>query len=43
VTSRDISFNDYHEGAVIEFLEKLRVDKKILDWQHREAEHALRL
>lgn len=40
---RDISTDDYSESAVIEFLDMLRADEKILDWQPRQADDALKL
>lgn len=40
---RDISTDDYDETAVIEFLNMLREDEKILDWQPRQADDALKL
>ncbi len=40
---RDISATEYQESAVIEFLDILRSDKHILDWQPRQADDAIRL
>lgn len=40
---KDISTEDYSEVAVIEFLDMLRADQKILDWQPRQADDALKL
>ena len=40
---KDISTDDYNEAAVIEFLDMLRADEKILDWQPRQADDALKL
>lgn len=34
---------EYQESAVMEFLDALRSDKRILDWQHRQADDAIRL
>ena len=40
---KNISTDDYNESAVIEFLDMLRADEKIRDWQSRQAEdHVLR-
>jgi len=40
---KNIATNDYDESAVIEFLDMLRADEKILDWQPRQADDALKL
>jgi len=40
---RAIATNDYNESAVIEFLDMLRADEKILDWQPRQADDAIKL
>lgn len=40
---KDISTDDYNEAAVTEFLDMLRADEKILDWQPRQADDALKL
>ena len=40
---RDPSATEYHESAVIEFLDVLRSEKRIQDWQHRQADDAIRL
>ena len=40
---RDIDASEYREPAVIEFLEALRSDTRVLDWQPRQAEDALKL
>jgi len=40
---KDISTDEYNEAAVIEFLDMLRADEKILDWQPRQADDALKL
>ncbi|MDP2156368.1 MAG: hypothetical protein Q8K68_01495 [Nitrospirota bacterium] len=40
---KDTSTDDYIESAVIEFLDMLRADEKILDWQPRQADDALKL
>jgi len=40
---RDISAMEYQESAVMEFLDVLRSDKRILDWQPRQADDAIRL
>jgi len=40
---RDFKSTEYQEAIVLEFLEALRSDKHILDWQHRQADDALRL
>jgi integrase len=40
---RHLSATEYQEATVTDFLEELKSDKKVLDWQHRHAEHALRL
>ena len=40
---RDISATEYHEASIIEFLDILRTDQKILDWQPRQADDAIRL
>ncbi len=40
---RDNASNEYQETAEIEFLEILRADKKVVDWQHRQATEAIRL
>jgi hypothetical protein len=39
----ELSATEYHEPAVIEFLNILQTDKRILDWQHRQADDAIRL
>jgi len=40
---RDISATEYKEASIIEFLDILRTDQKILDWQPRQADDAIRL
>jgi hypothetical protein len=40
---KDISTDYYNESAVIEFLDMLRTDEKILDWQPRQADDALKI
>jgi integron integrase len=40
---KDISTDDYDEAVAIEFLDMLRADEKILDWQPRQADDALKL
>ena len=40
---RDLASDEYHETAVIEFLDVLRADEKIPDWQPRQADDALKL
>jgi integron integrase len=40
---RDISTDDYNEFAALEFLEMLRADEKILEWQPRQADDAIKL
>ncbi len=39
---RDTSADDYQEPVVTEFLETLRTDARVVDWQVRQAERALR-
>jgi hypothetical protein len=39
----DIAATEYQETAVSEFLDTLRDDKKILDWQPRQADDAIKL
>lgn len=39
----ELSAAEYHEPDVIEFLNILQADKRILDWQHRQADDAIRL
>jgi hypothetical protein len=39
----DLSTVEYQETAVLEFLEFLKADKHILDWQHKQANDSLRL
>jgi len=39
----DLSTIEYQETAVLEFLESLKADKHILDWQHKQASDSLRL
>ncbi len=39
----DLSTVEYQETAVLEFLEFLKADKHILDWQHKQASDSLRL
>jgi len=41
--NRDIPSTEYHEAAVLEFLDALRSDKRILEWQPRQADDAIRL
>jgi hypothetical protein len=41
--NRDMPASEYREQAVIEFLDTLRADKRILDWQPRQADDAIRL
>lgn len=40
---RDLSTNDYQDSVVLEFLDSLRADEKVLDWQPRQADDALKL
>ena len=40
---RDISAAEYRETVAIEFLDMLRTDNKILDWQPRQADDAIKL
>jgi len=40
---RDLSTTEYQESAIIEFLDALRSEKRILEWQPRQADDALRL
>ncbi len=40
---KDVASDDYNEAAVIEFLDTLRADEKILDWQPRQADDAIKL
>ena len=40
---RQLPTGEYQEPAVIEFLEALKTDKPISDWQHRQAVDAIRL
>jgi integron integrase len=39
----DYNATEYIESAVMEFLDALRVDEQILDWQPRQAEDAIKL
>jgi len=39
----ELSTDDYNESSVIAFLDMLRADEKILDWQPRQADDALKL
>ncbi len=39
----DYSATEYLESAVLEFLDALRTDKQILDWQPRQADDAIKL
>ncbi len=39
----DVTATEYQESAVAGFLDDLRSDKRILDWQPRQAEDALKL
>jgi integron integrase len=39
----ELSVTEYQESAIIEFLDALQSDKRIQDWQHRQAHDALRL
>jgi len=41
--SRDISSEVFNEPGVLEFLDQLRSDQKILDWQPRQADEAIQL
>ena len=41
--NRELPTAEYNEAAVIEFLDMLRADEKILDWQPRQADDALKL
>jgi len=34
---------EYHESAIIEFLDALRSEKRLQDWQYRQADDAVRL
>ena len=43
VRKRDLSVTGYQESLVLEFLDILRSDKHIHDWQHRQADDAIRL
>ena len=38
-----ISATEYHESAIIEFLDALRSEKRLQDWQYRQADDAVRL
>ncbi|MBW2038539.1 MAG: tyrosine-type recombinase/integrase [Deltaproteobacteria bacterium] len=40
---RDLSATEYQESVVIEFLDVLRSEKRIHDWQPRQADDAIRL
>ncbi|MEW6715793.1 MAG: integron integrase [Nitrospirota bacterium] len=40
---KDLSTADYNEASMIEFLDALRADEKVLDWQPRQADDALKL
>lgn len=40
---REYPANEYQESAVMEFLDILRKDKRVLDWQPRQAEDAIKL
>lgn len=40
---RGLSAMEYQESAVMEFLDVLRSDKRILDWQPRQADDAIKL
>ncbi len=40
---RDVATDAYNESAVLEFLDFLRADAKIHDWQPRQADDALKL
>jgi len=40
---RDFSTTEYQESAIIEFLDALRSEQRILEWQPRQADDALRL
>ena len=39
---RDLSASEYQESAVIEFLDALRSEKRIQDWQPRQVDDAIR-
>jgi hypothetical protein len=39
----DYPATEYQESAVMEFLDILRADKRVLDWQHRQADDAIKL
>lgn len=39
----DLSATEYHEPVVMEFLNILQSDKRILEWQHQQADDAIRL
>ena len=39
----ELSATEYQESAVIEFLDTLRSDKHILDWQPQQADDAIKL
>jgi len=41
--NQDMATGEYNELAIIEFLDLLRADDKILDWQPRQADDALKL
>ena len=41
--TRDIPASEYREQTVIEFLDMLRADNRIFDWQPRQADDAIRL
>jgi integron integrase len=43
VRKRDLSVTGYQGSLVLEFLDILRSDKHIYDWQHRQADEAIRL
>jgi len=40
---RDLATTEYQEAAITEFLDALRAEKRILEWQPRQADDALRL
>jgi len=43
VRRHDVSAEEYHETLAMEFLEELRADKRVLDWQSRQADDAIKL
>jgi len=39
----ELSASEYQEAAVLGFLDSLKSDKHVLDWQHRQANDSIRL